>query len=69
MPWGHIETDPSTSANFVTRSREYPKDSSSVVRSLIGLFDFRNKPVSREDQPTNVYQHRRGDGEKRQKWI
>ena len=58
MPRGHIETDPSTSRYFVTFSLEYPnRDSRSVVRSLIGLFDFRSNPASK------VYQHRsRNDG-------
>ena len=80
MPGRHIKTDPSTSSNFVTLSPEYTKApcliwvrslvslfvfkrkpvSSSVVRSLNGIFVFRSKPVS------NVYQHRWGDGEKRQ---
>ena len=61
MPRGYIETDPSTSRYFVTfRISEGPmfdRDSRSVVRSLIGLFDFRSNPVSK------VYQHRsRNDG-------
>ena len=53
MPRGYIETDPSTSSYFVTLSLEYTRrllfhlDSSSVVRSVIGLFVFRCKPVSR----------------------
>ena len=46
---------------LVTLSLEYPKapfnlDSSSVVRSLIGLFVFKSNPVSK------VYQHRSNNG-------
>ena len=53
MPRGHIGTNPSISSYFIPLSLEYPKDrdSSSVVRSLIGLFAFRSHPVSK------VYQH------------
>ena len=49
MPSGHIVTDPSTFSYFITLSLEYPKalDSSSVVRSLIGLFVFRSNLVSK----------------------
>ena len=52
MPRGHIDTDPSTSSYFVTLSLEYQesmfdRDSSSVVRSLIGLFVFRSNPLSK----------------------
>ena len=42
MSRGHFETDPSTSSYFVKLGLEYPKaPSSSVLRSLIGLFVFR----------------------------
>ena len=46
MPRWHIETIPSTSSYFVTpEGSMFDLDSSSVVRSLIGLFIFRCKPV------------------------
>ena len=62
MPRGHIETDPPTCSYFVALSLEYSKgsmsdrDSSSVIRSLIGLFTFRSNLVSK------VYQHRSRNG-------
>ena len=53
MPRGHIETDPSTSSYFrISEGFMFDRDSSSVVRSLIGLFALRCNPVSK------VYQHR-----------
>ena len=72
MPRGHIGTYPSTSSYFVTLSLEYPKaPSRSAVRSLIGLFVYRCKPVSssvvrspigifvfRSNPVSKVYQHR-----------
>ena len=53
MPWGHIETDPSTFSYFVTLSLEisegsmFDLGSSSVVRSLLGIFALRSNPVSK----------------------
>ena len=55
MPWGQIVTDPFTFSYFrISEGSTFDLDSSSVVRSLIGLFIFRNNPVSK------VYQHRSG---------
>ena len=62
MPRGHNETDPSTSSYFFTlKSRisegsMFGRDSSSMVRSLIGFFAFRRNPVSK------VYQHHSRNG-------
>ena len=57
---GHIVTDQSTSGYFVTlnisEGSTFDLDSSSVVRSLIGLFVLRSNPVSK------VYQHRSLNG-------
>ena len=66
MPRGHIETDPSTSSYFVTLSLEYPRtsmfdrDSSSVVRSVIGIFAFRSNLASKAMVELWKYLGRRG---------
>ena len=56
-PWGLIETDPSASSYFVTLSLEYPKaPSSSLVRSLIGLFVSSQKQSGIQCISTSVMQ-------------
>ena len=58
MPRGHIVTDPSTFSYFVTsESSTFGLNSSSVARSLIGIFVFRTNPVSK------LYQHRSRNGD------
>ena len=61
---GQIETDPSTSSNFVTLSPEYPNAPCliSILTASNCLFIYRSKSVS------NVYQHRWCEGEKLQNW-
>ena len=57
MSRGHIETDPSTSSySRISIGSMFDRDSSSVVRSLIGLFTFRSNALSK------VYQHRQRSG-------
>ena len=71
IPSGHIETDPSTSSySRISEGPMFDLDSSSVARSLIGLFLFRCKPVTDRAVSSlllafplsNVYQHRSRHG-------